>query len=224
MTTFEDSWDHVPRNLALIRASVREAAERADRDPAGVELVAVSKTVPSAGLRAAIAADQRLFGENRVQEAIPKIEALSPEGGQFHLVGHLQTNKARHASLFDMVESIDSVRVATTVSRRLEETLPVLLEVNMAGEENKSGFAADEVKAALAEIRALPHLDVRGLMTIAPLVVDPEEARPHFRGLRQLGETLGLAALSMGMTNDYRVAIEEGATIVRIGRAIFGDR
>ena len=94
----------------------------------------------------------------------------------------------------------------------------------MAGEENKSGFAADEVKAALAEIRALPHLDERGLMTIVPLVVDPEEARPHFRGLRQLGETLGLAALSMGMTNDYRVAIEEGATIVRIGRAIFGDR
>ena len=224
MTTFEDSWDHVPRNLALIGASIREAAERADRDPAGVELVAVSKTVPSAGLRAAIAADQRLFGENRVQEAIPKIEALSPEGGQFHLVGHLQTNKARHAPLFDMVESIDSVRVATAVSRRLAERLPVLLEVNMAGEENKSGFAADDVKSALAEIRALPHLDVRGLMTIAPLVVDPEEARPYFRGLRQLGETLGLAALSMGMTNDYRVAIEEGATIVRIGRAIFGDR
>ncbi|MCZ6708158.1 MAG: alanine racemase, partial [Chloroflexi bacterium] len=126
--------------------------------------------------------------------------------------------------LFDMVESIDSVRVAAAVSRRLEEPLPVLLEVNLAGEESKSGFAPDEVAAALAEIRALPQLDVRGLMTIAPLVVDPEEARPHFRGLRQLGETLGLAALSMGMTNDYRVAIEEGATIVRIGRAIFGDR
>ena len=221
------SWDHVAGNLVRIRESIAAAAARAGRDASEIELVAVSKTLPVEAIQAAIDTGQMLFGENRVQEALPKLEALGGSGAAFHLIGHLQSNKARHASAFAMVESVDSLKLARALSRHTEKSqdrLAVLLEVNVAGEATKDGFAPSEVEAALSEIRALPNLDVRGLMTIARLAADPEEVRPHFQRLRGLRDALGLKSLSMGMTNDYEIAIEEGATFVRIGRAIFGER
>lgn len=221
-------WDHVAGNLARIRESIADAARQAGRDASEVELVAVSKTVPLEGIQAAIDAGQTLFGENRIQEALPKLEALgrsaAGQGAAFHLIGHLQSNKARHASAFAMVESVDSVKLARAISRRSHDHLEILLEVNVAGEASKDGFRPDEVEPALREIQALPNLDVRGLMTVAPLAADPEDVRPHFRRLRELRDAFGLDALSMGMTNDYEIAIAEGATLVRIGRAIFGER
>ncbi len=227
-------WEHVAGNLATVRARIAAAAEAAGRDPAGVELVAVSKTFPVAALQAAMAAGQSVFGENRVQEALPKIEALAatldPGGAEprFHLVGHLQTNKAKHGWAFDMIESVDSLRLAAALERRLPRPMPVLLEVNVAGEASKHGFAPDEVGPALAAIAPLATLDVVGLMTVAPLVADAEAARPVFRELRRLrdaeADRLGPGHLSMGMSDDFEVAIAEGATIVRLGRAIFGDR
>ena len=227
-------WEHVAGNLATVRARIAAAAEAAGRDPGGVELVAVSKTFPVAALKAAIAAGQSVFGENRVQEALPKIEALAgiagPDGARprFHLVGHLQTNKARQAGAFDMIESVDSLRLAVALERRLPRPMPVLLEVNVAGEVSKHGFAPDEVGPALAAITPLAKLDVVGLMTVAPLVAEAEAVRPVFRELRRLRDAeapqLGMGHLSMGMSNDFAVAVAEGATIVRLGRAIFGDR
>ena len=227
-------WEHVAGNLATVRARIAAAAEAAGRDPAGVELVAVSKTFPVAALKAAMEAGQTVFGENRVQEALPKIEALAgiegPDGARprFHLVGHLQTNKARQAGAFDMIESVDSLRLAVALERRLPRPMPVLLEVNVAGEASKHGFAPDEVGPALAAIAPLAKLDVVGLMTVAPLVADADAARPVFRALRRLRDAeagrLGMGQLSMGMSNDFAVAVAEGATIVRLGRAIFGDR
>jgi len=140
-------------------------------------------------------------------------------------VGHLQTNKAKTAlELFDIIHSVDSVRLAEVLSHRAERTIPILLEVNIAGEESKFGFAEEELASAIEQISELPNLEIKGLMTIAPWVEDPEQVRPVFRRLRQLRDSLGLEQLSMGMTDDFEVAIEEGATIVRIGRAIFGPR
>ena len=140
------------------------------------------------------------------------------------MIGHLQTNKAKQATTFDMIESVDSERVATALNRHATEPLAVLLEVNIAGEASKFGLAPEDVSTVVDVVRGLPCLDLRGLMTVAPLVADPEETRPIFHALRQLGDSCELETLSMGMTNDFTVAIEEGATIVRIGRAIFGDR
>lgn len=222
--TFTETWHHVPRNLARIQASMAAAAERGGRDPASVRLVAVSKTFPVDAVRAALDAGHTLFGENTVQEGLVKVDALADTQARFHLIGHVQTNKAKHAAAFAMVESVDSVRVARAISRRLRAPLPVLLEVNVAAEASKHGFAPEETAEALVEIATLPRIEVRGLMTVAPLVADAEDVRPVFRALRELRDALGLAELSMGMTNDYPVAIEEGATAVRIGRAIFGDR
>ena len=232
--SYPDTWDHVPRNLTAVRAQIADAARAAGRDPASIDLVAVSKTFPVEAIHSAIEVGQTLFGENRVQEALPKIDALSGSGARFHLVGHLQTNKARNAGAFDMIESVDSVRLAAALDRRLPHPIPVLLEVNVAGEASKHGFAPADLPDALTAIRPLGNLDVVGLMTVAPLVADPEEVRPVFRELRRLRDGLrrelpgldqhSMGQLSMGMTNDFAVAIAEGATIVRIGRAIFGDR
>jgi pyridoxal phosphate enzyme (YggS family) len=189
--------------------------------------VVVSKEVGISAIRAAFDCGIRDFGENRVQEAEEKIVQLSdikPEV-TWHMVGHLQSNKAKTAvGLFDIIHSVDSLRLAEVLSRRLEESFPVLLQVNVSGEATKSGFALNEVEAAVEKIRQLPNLKVVGLMTIAPLVVDIEEARLVFRKLRELRDSLGLEHLSMGMTDDFEVAVEEGATMLRIGRAIFGDR
>ena len=214
----------IPERLAAARASVSEAAERAGRDPASIRLIAVSKTFPADAIRAAFDAGQRDFGENRVQEGLAKIAELGGLDADIHLIGTLQRNKARHAGAFASVQSIDSIRLAEAVSRRLDRELEVLLEVNVAGEQSKSGFAPADLTDALPAIQALPNLDVAGLMTIAPIVADPEDTRPIFRRLRELRDRLGLRELSMGMSSDYAVAVEEGASMVRIGRAIFGER
>ena len=211
--------------LALVQERIARAAERAGRSPVEVTIVAVSKSFPAEAVEEAAAAGIAHIGENRVQEAAAKIPSLRHLSVTWHMVGHLQTNKAKTAlDLFDMIQSVDSLHLAEALSRRAERPVPVLLEVNVAGEASKFGLSPQEVLQTAEAVARLPHLDVCGLMTIAPLVSDPEEVRPVFRELRRLRDALGLAELSMGMTDDFEVAIEEGATLVRIGRAIFGER
>jgi pyridoxal phosphate enzyme (YggS family) len=217
----------ISANLRDVQGRIFRACERSHRSPDEIKLVVVTKEVGVSAIRAAFDCGVRDFGENRVQEAEDKIAQLSDlkPDVTWHMVGHLQSNKARTAvELFDIIHSIDSVRLAEILSRRVEGSFPILLQVNVPGEATKNGFAVDEVVVAAEEIRRLPNLKVMGLMTIAPLVVDPEEVRPVFRKLRELRDSLGLEHLSMGMTDDFEVAVEEGATILRIGRAIFGER
>jgi pyridoxal phosphate enzyme (YggS family) len=215
----------IAERIALVRERVARAAERAGRSPADVTIVAVSKSFPAQAIEEAAAAGIAHIGENRVQEAIAKILSLRHLPVTWHMLGHLQTNKAKTAlELFDIIQSMDSLRLAQALSRRAERPIPVLLEVNVAGEASKFGLSPPEVLQAAETVGRLPHLNVCGLMTIAPLVSDPEEVRPVFRELRRLRDALGLAELSMGMTDDFEVAIEEGATMVRIGRAIFSER
>lgn len=213
-------------NLDEVRQRIADACERGGRDPSAVGLIAVSKSFPVEAIVEAAACGQRHFGENRVQEGLDKLAQLPTLDidVDIHLIGHLQRNKARHAGSFASVQSVDSVRLAQAISRRLTRELPVLLEVNVGEEATKEGFRVDEVAAAYEQIVELPHLQVNGLMTVAPQVVEAEDVRPIFRTLRVLAEQLSLRELSMGMSNDYAVAIEEGATMVRIGRAIFGNR
>jgi hypothetical protein len=217
----------IAENLSRVRARIDEACRRAGRAASDVTLIGVTKTVSIDAVAEAYEAGLRDMGESRVQEAQAKIESLAARGirPRWHLIGHLQTNKAKTAiGLFDILHSVDSLRLARTLSRQTGELLPVLLEVNVAQEASKFGFAPDELPQAFSEIAALPNIEVRGLMTVAPQSDDPEGARPVFRRLRELRDTLGLAELSMGMTDDFEVAIEEGATMVRVGRAIFGPR
>ncbi|HEY77861.1 MAG TPA: YggS family pyridoxal phosphate-dependent enzyme [Dehalococcoidia bacterium] len=214
-------------NVDAVRQRIEQACNRSGRSPAEITLVAVTKTVAPPAVAMALAAGISHFGENRVQEAVTKIEqlaALTPHP-TWHMVGHLQTNKAKKTvEIFDLIQSVDSIKLAEVLSQRTPKTLPILLEVNIAGEASKSGFSIHDVAPALAAISSLPRLAIKGLMTIAPLVDDPEEVRPVFHKLRSLRDSLGLEHLSMGMTDDFEVAIEEGATMVRIGRAIFGER
>lgn len=230
-----------PVELVRLRAArervlerIEAACRRAGRDPAEVAVVAVSKTVPVERLRAAVAAGLDLLGENRVQEAAAKIPLV--DGARWHLVGPLQSNKARRAvELFDVIETVDSVELAVRLDRILGEhrpgsRYPVLLQVNVDRDPAKAGLDPEAVAWALERIAELPRLEVRGLMTIGRLVAEPEAARPTFRALRRLGERLRRSGLplgpelSMGMSDDFEVAVEEGATLVRIGRAIFGER
>ena len=222
-------------NIAQVRSHIAEAAQRAGRRADEIILVAVSKTKPVEMVEIAFRLGVTDFGENRVQEALPKIADFRPQGLRWHMIGHLQSNKAgKVVGSFDCVQSVDSPHLAQLLNRhaaQLNIYLPVLLEVNVSGEESKEGMTPSEVHMLARQIVALPHLDVQGLMTIAPLVDDAEKVRPVFRGLRELRDRLRNEVpncawhhLSMGMTDDYRIAIEEGATIVRIGRAIFGTR
>jgi len=214
-------------NIIELERRIAGAAERAERSPAEITLVAVTKTVEPSVVRQAFQAGIRHFGENRVQEAKDKIEQLSSlqPPPLWHMVGHLQTNKARVATeLFHMIHSLDSVRLAEALSDHTQHDIPVLLQVNVSGEATKGGFLPSEVSAAVEKVACLPRLEIKGLMTIAPFTDDPEEVRPVFRQLRVLRDSLGLEHLSMGMTDDFEVAIEEGATMVRIGRSIFGER
>ncbi len=222
-------------NIAQVRAHIAEAAERAGRSPHEITLVAVSKTKPLELVEAAYRLGITDFGENRVQEALQKIAAFHPQGIRWHMIGHVQSNKAtKVAPAFDWVQSVDSLHVAQALDRyaaQRETRLPVLLEVNIAGEESKEGTTPAQLPALVRQMLTLSHLEVQGLMTVAPQVENPEEVRWVFRALRLLREQLhnelpGLAMphLSMGMTDDYQIAIEEGATIVRVGRAIFGER
>lgn len=221
MATLTDS---ITANLADVRRRIDAACLRADRDPAGVTLVGVTKSVAPGAVAAAIDAGLTHCGENFVQEAEGRIAALNEHAGRvsWHFIGHLQTNKAAAAlELFDIIESVDSLRLAEQLSRRATDILPILLEVNVGGEASKFGFAPDEVAQSVTLISRLPNLRLEGLMTVAPAGAD---ARPVFRQLRDLAGANGLSQLSMGMTNDFETAIEEGATIVRVGRAIFGER
>jgi hypothetical protein len=223
----------IARNLAAVKSRIAAAALRAGRDPEAVRLIAVSKTVDLDRLSQALAAGQKLFGENYLQEAREKIAALGP-GVTWHLVGHLQTNKARGAvELFDLLHAVDRLKLAQALAKAAAaagKVQDVLLQVNLAGEETKSGADPGEVLTLLAAVARLAHLRVLGLMTMPPYFPDPEQARPYFRALRELRARardltgLPLTELSMGMSGDFEVAVEEGATLVRVGTAIFGAR
>jgi pyridoxal phosphate enzyme (YggS family) len=221
----------ITARLAELRERVALAARRAGRDPAAVTVVLASKTQPPEAIRAAYAAGAREFGENYVQEAAAKQDALADLGDlRWHLIGHLQTNKARDAAnRFALIQSLDSARLAAALGRvRPAPRVPVLIEVNAAGEVSKTGVEAAGLERLIEAARAA--VDILGLMTIPPAAPDPERARPHFAMLREMRDRLAaatglaLSELSMGMTGDFEVAIEEGATIVRVGRAIFGER
>jgi pyridoxal phosphate enzyme (YggS family) len=230
---------------ARVLAAIADACARSGRDPAEVTLVAVGKTVDTARLRAAVIAGLTTLGENRVQEAEGKVAGVP--GARWHLVGPLQANKARRAvAIFDVIESVDSVALAVRLNRLVGELrpglpLPILLQVNVDADPAKAGFTPDDLAGALPALVGLPNLELRGLMTVGRVVAAAEEARSTFRALRALSERLrvpvphpahasmgwsrGLGpALSMGMSDDYPVAVEEGATLVRVGRAIFGER
>jgi PLP dependent protein len=213
--------------LAAVRAEIDAACARAGRDPAGVRIVAVSKKQPPERVRDASESGQGVFGENRVQEARAKIP-LCPGGLEWHMIGHLQRNKVREAvRLFGMIHSVDSWRLLEAVEAAADEagvTVPVCLEVNVSGEPVKYGAAPEAVPGLLEQAGALMHVDVVGLMTMPPLTPDPAEARPYFRALRELrdAQDVPLPELSMGMTRDYAIAVEEGATWVRLGTGLFG--
>ncbi len=223
--------------VAAVRERIARAADRASRSPGDVTLVAISKTHPADAVRAAFAAGVRDFGENRVQEAEPKIAAtadLAASGLRWHLVGHLQSNKVRRAAaLFDVVQSVDSLELAERLARfGAEAVRPVrgLVQVDLAGEETKFGLPEAELLPVLEALRGREGLRVEGLMVLPPYFEDPERARPYFRRLRSLHDRAHAAGLlegrelSVGMSHDFEAAVEEGATIVRVGTAIFGER
>jgi hypothetical protein len=214
-------------NVDRVREAVAGACRRAGRNPADVLLIAVSKTVDLDRIRAAVAAGVPALGENRVQEARDKVEALG-RPVPWHLIGSLQSNKAKDAArLFDWIHSVDRLDLAQEIDRRagaLGRTVEGLIQVNVGDEPQKGGAPAGEVKRLVDQTRGLAHLKIRGLMAIPPAVEEAEAARPYFRRLRELRDEIGLPHLSMGMSADYEVAIEEGATMVRVGTAIFGPR
>jgi pyridoxal phosphate enzyme (YggS family) len=223
----------IAENLEKVQSRIAAACERSGRDPATVTLLAVSKGQPSDALREAGDLGLTLFGENRVQEAKIKI-GQCPGRFRWHLIGHLQSNKCRDAvHFFQMIQSVDSLPLAEEIQKfadKAAKTVPILLEVNIAGEAAKFGFKPEQVLADLEAINALRRIEVHGLMTIAPWSQEPEKIRPVFRKLRELKEqceqALGapLPHLSMGMSGDFEVAIEEGSTLIRIGTALFGPR
>jgi len=223
----------IAENLEQVREQIAKAAAKAGRPADDVELVAISKTHDAEKVREAIEAGQTLFGESRVQEARVKIPEL-PSNLHWHFVGHLQKNKIRHAlPLFEIIHSLDSLALAQDINRIAEEEglhPRVLLEVNVAGEGSKFGFTSEKLRAELESLLALPRLSILGLMTIPPIAEEADASRKYFVALRELRDRLqtefhvDLAQLSMGMTNDYTVAVEEGATLVRVGTAIFGER
>jgi pyridoxal phosphate enzyme (YggS family) len=224
-------WETIGQTVAEVRARISAAARRAGREPDQVTLIAVTKVFPAGAIRAAYNAGIRHFGENYVQEFERKLPELGElPGARFHLIGHLQSNKARRAAqIFDVVQTVDSVRLA----RRLDEAaaalkpgarLPVMIEVKLSPEETKSGVPPEELGTLVAFVRGCAHLELTGLMTMPPFSDDPEQSRPYFRRLRELAAAYELPQLSMGMSQDFEVAVEEGATHVRIGTALFGPR
>ena len=216
----------IAENIARVRERVQAAARRAGRDPGEITLMAVSKTVEPERIRQAYEAGVRVFGENRVQEferKVPDLRGLA--GAEWHLIGHLQSNKAKRAAeLFGAVDSVDSLKLARKLDEAAEDPLPVLVEVNIGGEEAKSGVGPNSAELGELLSEKFKKVVVRGLMAIPPFSDDPESTRPYFRKMRELQEELGLEALSIGMSHDFEVAIEEGSTCVRVGTAIFGER
>lgn len=222
-------------NYKTITSKIASAAQRAGRDPSAVKLVTVTKTIDTDRIKQAVAAGARILGENRVQEAKEKIEELG-ELARWHLIGHLQSNKAKYAvKLFDLIHSVDTLELAMEIDRqaaKIEKVQDVLIQVSLAGEETKAGIEAEGVAALVREASKLKHISIKGLMAIPPFLADPEEVRPYFRTLRKLATSIAqemipgvsMHELSMGMSNDFEVAVEEGATMVRVGSAIFGGR
>lgn len=225
----------IQENLAQVRQNIVNACKKSGRSPEEVTLIAVSKTKPVEAIYEAMSAEQTVFGENKVQEIMDKYPAL-PKSVQWHMIGHLQRNKVKYiVDKVKMIHSVDSLRLAKQISTEAVKagvTMPILLEVNVAEEESKFGYRLEEVENELMEIAKLPGIVVKGFMTIAPFVEDPEENRWVFRKLYQFAvdmkvktiDNVIIEELSMGMTNDYEVAIEEGATMVRVGTGIFGSR
>ena len=229
----------IAENIARVQQRIAIASERAARNPSEITLMAVSKSFPAEEIREVYAAGVRVFGENKVQEFFTKAPALRDlSSAEWHFIGHLQTNKAAKATeLFDAVDSVDSVRTAEKLNALAEsagKTLPILIEMNIGGEKAKSGVApeSDALEQMLLGASRWGNLKIRGLMTVPPYAEDPEGSRRYFRELRQLRDSIAarhlpqidMAVLSMGMSHDFEVAIEEGATCVRVGTAIFGDR
>lgn len=222
-------------NLKIVMDRIAAAAERSGRDPASVRLVAATKTVQPERIKEAVQAGVYIIGENRVQEAREKIRLLGSIAS-WHLIGTLQKNKAKYAvRLFDLIHSVDSLELAQELDRqaaKIGKVQDVLIEVNIAGEMSKSGVRADEAARLVSEAAGLKNISIRGLMTMPPYSEDPEDSRPYFRKLRELSAEIAghgfsgvsMAELSMGMSGDFEVAIEEGATMVRVGTAIFGER
>lgn len=225
----------ISENLNTVRQRIAQACERTGRDPSEVTLIAVSKTKPVQALREAYDAGARDFGENKVQELTDKLPQM-PGDILWHMIGHLQRNKVKYIiGKTALIHSVDSVRLAEQISRESVKSgvvTDILIEVNMAGEESKFGVPPAEALPLTEQIAAMPGIRIRGLMTIAPYTEDPEENRPYFRKLKQLSvdiegkniDNVSMKILSMGMTGDYTVAIEEGATCVRVGTGIFGER
>jgi pyridoxal phosphate enzyme (YggS family) len=220
-------------NLDSIQQRIANACGRAARDANSVTLLAVSKSHPPESIQAAVACGQIFFGENKVQEAKAKIP-LSPSKARWQFIGHLQSNKVRDAvELFEMIQGVDSLAIAQEISKRAEQagkTMPILVEVNVAGEGSKFGYQPEKLLAELDALSALPRIEIHGLMAIPPYSPVPKKTRPYFQRLRELKvqaeNILGypLPQLSMGMSGDFEIAIEEGATIVRVGTALFGER
>ena len=223
----------IAENLETVRGNIANAAHRTGRDAGSVELIAVSKTYPAEIISEAIDAGQEVFGENRVQEAMIKIPAL-PGRLRWHLIGHLQSNKVRKAlPLFDLIHGVDSTDLARDIDRIAAEAGShprVLLEVNVSGEGSKHGFSPEHLERNLESLLELPRVHIEGLMTMAPLAPEAEASRRYFAALRELRDRISmktgisLKTLSMGMSGDYQVAVEEGSTLVRVGSAIFGSR
>ena len=224
----------IARNLAGLQETIQARAIASCRDPSEIQLLAVSKTFPPDTVKQAFQAGQRSFGENRIQEAEQKIPPLNELQIEWHLIGHLQSNKARKAvELFDVIQTVDSQKIARRISRMAEEAgkaQKIYLQVNIGQEQQKFGILPQQTERLCEVIDSLPGLDLLGLMAIPPYHQDPERSRPHFRRLAQLLSSLNsqrsqpLGGLSMGMSHDFQVAIEEGATLLRVGTAIFGPR
>ena len=224
------------QRLENIRERIRQAADSCNRDPDSIRLVAVSKTVPADTVKAAIEAGAKILGENYVQEAREKFDALVHYPVSWHFIGHLQSNKAKYAvRLFDLIHSVDSLKLARALdkeAKKVDKIQPILIQINISGEDTKSGISAAEVPGLILEVSQLKNLSLEGLMTMPPYFYQPEKVRPYFAALRELRDRLkdqpipnvSMDELSMGMTGDFEVAIEEGATLVRIGTAIFGER
>ena len=226
----------IASNLFKVQETIRKAALKVGREPKDIKLVAVTKTVDPSKIKEAIKAGVTIVGENYVQEAKEKIAQIDHDI-QWHMIGHLQTNKAKHAvKLFDMIQSVDSLRLAEELNKqakRLGTVVKILIQVNVSGEESKFGVSPQGVHSLISQIsNKMENLSIQGLMTMPPYFNDPERTRPYFRALRELRDRIvsseirnvTLGELSMGISNDYEMAIEEGATIVRIGTAIFGER
>jgi PLP dependent protein len=215
----------VGENCRRVLQRIHDAAARSGRDPASIRLIAVTKTVPPGHIREAIECGIRDIGENRLQEALPKFEALAGIPFTKHFIGHLQTNKAKKViENFDWVQCVDRLELARKLDQIAAKPLPVLIEVKLHEEPNKSGVAEPMLPLLVEECTALERLQLRGLMAIPPYFENGEEVRPYFRKLRELSNRFEVPELSMGMSHDFEVAIEEGATMVRIGSALFGER